>query len=73
MVELEDAQYIAVSFVKDKKDVAEVLVTITEQKDGIWIVKGTCPVDLCGHPWRETFEVRIDKKGKIKESNFKLM
>ncbi|MDH5447818.1 MAG: hypothetical protein OEY24_04470 [Candidatus Bathyarchaeota archaeon] len=73
MVELENAQSIAVDFVKEKKNVKDVTVIITEQKDGVWIVKGTCPVDLCGHPWRESFEVEIDQKGKIKTSSFKLM
>ncbi len=73
MVELEDAQYIAVSFVKEKKDVTEVTVIVTEQKDGIWIIRGTCPIDLCGHPWRESFEIKVDQKGKIKDSSFKLM
>jgi len=73
MVELEDVQYIAVNFVKEKKNVTDVTVTITENKDGIWIVKGTCPIDLAGHPWRESFEVQIDQKGKIKNSSFWLM
>ncbi len=73
MVELEDIQYIAVNFVKEKRNVTNVTVIITEQKDGIWIVKGTCPIDLDGHPWRESFEVRIDQKGNIKDSNFRLM
>ncbi len=73
MVELEDARYIAVNFVKEKKDVTDVTVIITEQKDGVWIIKGTCPIDLCGHPWRESFEIKIDQKGKVAASNFKLM
>lgn len=73
MVELENAQTIAVDFVKEKKNVEDVNVIITEQKDGVWIIKGTCPIDLCGHPWRESFEVEIDQKGKIKTSSFKLM
>lgn len=73
MVELEDVQCIAVNFVKEKKNVTEVTVFITEQKDGVWIVKGACPIDLCGHPWRENFEIKIDQKGKIRTSNFKLL
>lgn len=73
MVEVEDVQYIAVNFVKEKKDVTEVSVITTEERDGVWIVRGTCPIDLCGHPWRESFEVHIDQKGKIKSSSFKLM
>lgn len=73
MVEIEDVQEIAVNFVKERKNIADVNVTITEQKDGVWIVRGTCPIDICGHPWREYFEIRIDQKGKIKASSFRLM
>ena len=73
MVEFEDAQDIAISFVKDKRTVEDVRVVITEQKDGVWIVRGTCPINLCGHPWRESFEIKISQKGKITSSSFKLM
>ncbi|MCK4478681.1 hypothetical protein KAU88_09200 [Candidatus Bathyarchaeota archaeon] len=73
MVEVEDAQDIAISFVKDKRNVEDVRVVITEQKDGVWIVIGTCPINLCGHPWRENFEIKINQKGKITASSFKLM
>jgi len=73
MVELEDARYIAVNFVKEKKNVTDVTVIITEQKDGVWVIRGTCPIDLCGHPWRESFEIKIDDKGRIQDSRFKLM
>jgi hypothetical protein len=31
----------------------------------MWIVRGTCPIDLEGHPWAEKFEVIIDQKGKV--------
>jgi len=73
MVELEDAQDIAISHVKEKRNVEDIRVIITEQKDGIWVIRGTCPIDVCGHPWRESFEVKIDQKGKIESSSFKLM
>lgn len=73
MVELENAQDIAISFVKDKRNVEDVRVVITEQKDGVWIIRGTCPINLCGHPWRENFEIKINQKGKITASSFKLM
>jgi len=73
MVDFDNAQYIAVNFVKEKKNVTNVNVVITENKDGDWVVKGTCPIDLDGHPWRESFEVVIDQKGKIKASDFSLM
>ena len=73
MVGLEVAQDIAITFVKEKKNVTDVRVVITEQKDGVWIIRGTCPIDLCGHPWREDFEVKIDPRGRIAESSFRLM
>ncbi len=73
MVEIEVAKDIAVSFVKEKRNVENVTVIITEEKEGVWVIKGTCPIDLCGHPWRESFEIEIDQKGKIKNSSFTLM
>lgn len=73
MVDLENAQNIAVNFVRAQKNASEVTVIITEQEGGVWIIRGTCPIDLDGHPWRESFEVIIDQKGKIKTSSFKLM
>jgi hypothetical protein len=72
-VNLENAREIAVDFVKKRKNVANVNLIAAERKDGFWVVKGTCPIDLSGHPWRESFEIRIDLKGKIKGSNFWLM
>ena len=72
-MESHDVQHIAVSFVKKNRNVDEVNVMVTEQKEGVWVVRGTCPIDLGGHPWRESFEVTIDAKGKIRESSFRLM
>lgn len=70
---LENAREIAVDFVKKRKNVANVNLIAAEHKDGFWVVKGTCPIDLSGHPWRESFEIRIDQKGKIKGSSFWLL
>jgi hypothetical protein len=72
-VDPENAREIAIDFVKKSKNVVNVNLITTERKDGFWVVKGTCPIDLSGHPWRETFEIRIDQKGKIKGSSFWLM
>ncbi len=74
-MEFENARVIAAEFVKKRKsvDINKVNVVVAEQKNGVWIVKGTCPIDLCGHPWRESFEIEIDQKGRIKASSFKLM
>lgn len=73
MVEPQDVQIIAVRFVKEKKNVEEATVITTEQREGLWVVRGTCPIDLAGHPWRESFEITIDHKGKIRDSSFRLM
>lgn len=69
----ENAREIAIDFVKKRKNIVNVNLITTERKDGFWIVKGTCPIDLSGHPWRERFEVKVDQKGKIRDSNFWLM
>ena len=73
MVEPQNIHDIAIDFVKQRKKVSDVTVIVTEQKDGVWIIRGTCTIDLAGHPWRESFEVVIDQKGKIRTSSFKLM
>jgi hypothetical protein len=73
MVNFDNAQLIAVNFVKDKKNVMNVTIATTENKEGVWVVRGTCPIDLDGHPWRESFEIVVDQKGNVKTSDFQLM
>lgn len=73
MVTPQDAQNITKDFVKKRKNVDKVEIISAEQKEGNWIVKGTCPIDVCGHPWMEKFEIVIDLKGKIKDSYFGLI
>ena len=72
-MENDDIHDIVVDFVRGVKKVSEVNIVMTELKDGFWVVRGTCPIDLDGHPWRESFEVIVDLKGKIKTSNFRLV
>lgn len=69
----EAAQKIALDFLKKRKNTEKIDISIVEEKDGVWIVKGTCPIDLDGHPWAEKFEVVVDGKGKIKSANFSLL
>jgi len=69
----EDAKQIAVDFLRRKKDTENVDVSSVEQKDGVWIIHGMCPIDLEGHPWTERFEVIIDRKGKVKSTYFSLL
>jgi hypothetical protein len=73
MVTTKDAQDITRDFVKKKRNTEKVEIISAEQKEEIWVVKGTCPIDVSGHPWMEKFEIVIDLKGKIKGSDFTLI
>jgi hypothetical protein len=67
------AQEIAVDFLKKKKSPQKIDVAAVEQSREDWVIRGTCPIDLEGHPWAERFEVVIDQKGKVKSSFFALL
>lgn len=69
----EEAQKIALEFLKKRKRTEKIDVSTVEQWDGYWIVRGTRPIDLEGHPWAERFEVVIDAKGKIRSTDFWLL
>jgi hypothetical protein len=69
----ENAKRIAVDFLKKKKNTEKVNVSSVEQKDGVWIIYGMCPIDLEGHPWTEKFEVIVNRKGKIEYTYFSLL
>jgi len=66
-------QEIAVEIIKKKKSTGRIDVSTIEQKAEDWIVRGTCPIDLEGHPWAEKFEVVVDQKGKVKSTYFTLL
>ncbi len=68
-----DAQEIAVEFLKRRKNTERIDISSIEQRDGYWVIRGTCPIDLEGHPWAEKFEVVVDIKGKIKSTDFSLL
>jgi hypothetical protein len=72
-VSKELAHQIAVDFLKKRKSTEKVDVSTVEQKDQVWVIRGTCPIDLEGHPWAEKFEVVVDQKGKIKSTDFSLL
>lgn len=72
-ISTETVQQIAVEFLKKRKNTEKIDISTVEQKDGVWIVRGTCPIDLEGHPWAERFEVIIDQKGKIRSTDFALL
>ncbi len=62
----EDAQRTAVDFLKQLKSAEKVDVATVERNEEDWIIRGTCPIDMEGHPWAEKFEIVIDIKGKVK-------
>jgi hypothetical protein len=72
-IEEKEALEIAVDFLKRRKNTDKIDVSIIEQKGEFWIIRGTCPINLEGHPWAEKFQVILDKKGKIKATNFSLL
>jgi hypothetical protein len=72
-ISTESAQQIVVDYLKKRKSTEKIDISTVEQKNGVWIIRGTCPIDLEGHPWAEKFEVVIDEKGKIKSTDFSLL
>lgn len=72
-VSTETAQQVVVEFIKKRKNTQRIDISSVEQKNGEWIIRGTCPIDLEGHPWAEKFEVIVDQKGKIKATDFSLL
>jgi len=69
----ENVQQIAIDFLKKRKNTERVEVSSVENKNEVWVIRGTCPIDLEGHPWAEKFEVQVDIKGKIRSTDFSLL
>ena len=69
----EAASQIAVEFLKKQKNTDKIDVAVIEEQSDGWMVRGTCPIDLEGHPWAEKFAVVVDWKGKIKDINYGLL
>ena len=69
----ESASQIAVEFLKQQKNTDRIDVAVVEEQDDGWMVRGTCPIDLEGHPWVEKFAVVVDWKGKIKDAHYGLL
>lgn len=69
----ENAQQIAIDFMKKSKNTDRIDVAAIEQNRSDWIIRGTCPINMEGHPWAEKFEVVVDTKGKIKNTHSSLL
>jgi hypothetical protein len=63
----------AVDAIKKRKSTEKIEVSIIERSHEDWVIRGTCPIDMEGHPWAEKFEVVIDPKGKVKSVDFALL
>jgi hypothetical protein len=72
-VSKETASQIAVEFLKKQKNTEKIDVAVIEENSEGWTVRGTCPIDLEGHPWAEKFAVVVDWKGKIKTTDYALL
>ena len=69
----ESASHIAVEYIRQQKNTEKIDVAVIEEQSDGWMVRGTCPINLEGHPWVEKFAVVVDWKGKIKDTNFGLL
>ncbi len=69
----EAAEQLAVEFLRKRKCTERVEVSTVELSNEFWVVRGTCPIDMEGHPWAEKFEVTLDTKGKVKSTDFALL
>jgi hypothetical protein len=69
----ETARQIAVEFLKRRKCTERVEVSTVEENGESWVVRGTCPIDMEGHPWAEKFEVTVDTRGRVKSTDFALL
>jgi hypothetical protein len=69
----EAAAQIALEFLKKRKCTERVEVSTVELSKESWVIRGTCPIDMEGHPWAEKFEVTLDTKGRIKSTEFGLL
>ncbi|MBT0160135.1 hypothetical protein G4O51_09135 [Candidatus Bathyarchaeota archaeon A05DMB-2] len=69
----EAASQIAVEFLKQQKNTDKIEIAMIEEHTDGWMVRGTCPIDMEGHPWAEKFAVVVDWKGKIKDTNYALL
>ena len=69
----ESVEQIVVDFLRQRKNTERVDIATVEEGEDAWVIRGTCPIDLEGHPWAEKFEVVLDTKGRIKSIDFALL
>ncbi len=72
-VSQESAKQIALDFMKKQKNTEKIDVAAIDRSRSSWVVRGTCPIDMEGHPWAEKFEVVVDAKGNVTKSRSSLL
>ncbi len=72
-ITVDSARQIAVEFLKKRKNIEHAEISTVEQNKDIWVIRGTCPIDLEGHPWAEKFEVVVDTRGRVRTTTFALL
>jgi hypothetical protein len=70
---VEPAQQTATEFLKKRKNTAKANVSSVEQNNEIRVIRGTCPIDLEGHPQAENSKLLWTQKEKVESSDFALM
>jgi len=73
VINKEAAQQITVELLKKRKCTDRIEVSTVERDKETWVVRGTCPIDMEGHPWAEKFEVTLDMRGRVKSADFALL
>ncbi|MEM2081807.1 MAG: hypothetical protein QW744_06025 [Candidatus Bathyarchaeia archaeon] len=69
----EAATEIVVDFLKKQKNTDKIDIAMVEENSEGYVVRGTCPIDMEGHPWAERFTILVDSKGKIKTTDYALL
>lgn len=72
-ITVESAQKIAQEFLRTRKNIEKPDVSTIEQNNDTWVIRGTCSIDLEGHPWAEKFEIIVDTRGKVRSTSFALL
>lgn len=69
----ETASQIVIDFLKKQKNTDKIDIAMVEENSEGYVVRGTCPIDMEGHPWAERFTIVVDWKGRIKTTDYALL
>lgn len=72
-VSKESASQLVVNYLKKQKKTNEINVATVQEENGGYIIRGITPVNIEGNNWPERFTVHVDKKGKVKTTDYALI